>query len=386
MVNQTEQVVVREANEGEDLRAFFEFPWRHYADDANWTPPLLSQRRDLLDKARHAAWEYMEGNYYGAWRGERMVGTIAAFVNHRHNEYWGENVAWFGMFECEDDAEVAGALLDVAYAWARERGYEALRGPQSFTTHEECGLLVENFSAPVILMPYNPPYYAQLLEGAGFVKDMDVLSFYYDRKLADSFGLEAKLERIVTRAMTRSHITVRQVDGRRKQEEFAALKGIYNAAWGENWGFVPMTERELDAMVESLGQFFDPNIAFFAEVDGELAGFALAIPNFNEVLAKVYPRPGVPELWSLLKAGYYWKVKGIIRGARFPLLGVVKEHRNKGVDMALVYHLLMALLYKTRYDSLDSGWVLETNSLVTILDKIGAQPYKTHRFYVKSIE
>jgi GNAT superfamily N-acetyltransferase len=245
--------------------------------------------------------------------------------------------------------------------------------------------LVDNFDQPMILMPYNPPYYQKLIEDAGFSKGMDVLSFYYDRQMASEFGLEQKLARIVQRVATRTGITIRKIDLRRKKEEFAALKEVYNDAWSQNWGFVPMTERELDALIDDLGQFFDPKLAYFAEYEGELVGFALAIPNFNEVLGKVYPRPGMPELWTLLQAGYHWKVRDIIRGARFPLMGVRKEFRNKGVDMAMVYYLLKALIHETKYDFLDSGWVLETNELVQILDKIGARPYKTHRFYEKVI-
>ena len=143
-----------------------------------------------------------------------------------------------------------------------------------------------------------------------------------------------------------------------------------------------MTDKELDAMIESLGQFFDPDMAFFAEVNGEAIGFILGIPDFNIVLHKVQARPGVPEIWSLIKAGWYWKVRPIMDRIRIPLMGVQEEYRDKGVDVALYYSVLEQLRH-TQYFSSDGGWVLETNNLIPIIEKFGGKNYKTHRVYEK---
>lgn len=368
----------------EESHAFFAFPWRHYASDPNWAPNLVSMRRNLLDRQKHPAWKYMDGEYLAAWRDGEMVGTVAAFVNHEHNRYQNENIGFFGLFETVNDQAVASGLLNAASDWLREHTVDAIRGPASFTTNEECGLLVDNFSQPVIMMPYNPPWYPALVEGAGFEKVMDVHCIYQDRKtIAVSNSLE-RLERLVARAAQRSGITIRKMDARDKRAEFQRFREIYNAAWEKNWGFIPMNEEELEALVKDLGMLVEPDLAFFAEIADEPVGFALTIPNFNEALSRAYPRPGLPEFITMLQVAWHWKLRKSIRGLRMPLMGVKKEHRNKGVELAMLLELMKALL-PSRYEYLDSGWILETNPLIKISTSLGGQIYKTHRFYQKSL-
>lgn len=381
-------VTVRKVESRQDFRAFFEFPWTLYRDDPHWVPPLLSMRRDLLDKRRNPAWaEYMEGDYFAAWRGDQIVGTIVAFINHRHNQFHQEHIGWFGMFEVYDDQEAASALLDAAADWVRARGYEAIRGPQTFTTHEECGILVDGFVRPVLLMPYNFPYYGRLVEAAGFVKAQDLYSFHLSRQGALEHKTGDRLARLTQAVMKRNKITVRKIDRRNLKAEFQLFKDIYNAAWDRNWGFVPMTARELDALVHSLGQFFDPDLAFFAEVNGDPAGFILAIPDFNQVLHRVHPRPGVPEWWSLLHALWHWKVRPIIDTARIPLMGVKDAYHNTGAAAVLYYYVLEALLSTSYVMHSDSGWILESNeNMVSIALSFGSTIYKTHRIYEKRFD
>lgn len=375
-------VTVRKVENARDFQAFFEFPWKLYHNDPNWVPPLLSMRRDLLDKHKNPSWEYLEGDYFAAWRGNQIVGTIAALINHRHNEFHSEHIGWFGAFEVYDDQEAAAALLNTAAEWVRARGYDAIRGPQTFTTHEECGILIDGFVRPVLLMPYNPPYYARLVENAGFVKAMDLYSFHIDRFRSKDTGLDSRLRRITESAMKRYKITIRPIDRKRLKDEFVLFKELYNAAWDKNWGFVPMSPRELDNLVASLGQFFDPDFAFFADVDGEPAGFVLGIPDFNQVLQKAQPRPGVPEIISLVRALYYWKLNPVIDWMRIPLLGVKEAHRKKGVDVALYFTILDACLNSARIFHADGGWILESNTdMVSIAQNMGLEIYKTHRLF-----
>jgi GNAT superfamily N-acetyltransferase len=377
-------VEIRPVEGAADFKAFFEFPWVLYKNDPNWVPPLLSMRRDLLDKKKNPAWEYMEGEYFAAWRGDQIVGTITALINHRHNEFHQEHVGWFGTFEVYDDQEAATALLNTAAEWVKAKGYDAIRGPQSFTTHEEVGIQVDGFQRPVLLMGYNPPYYQKLVEGAGFTKAMDVYSFHLSRQGALEHATADRLERLTKAVMKRNKITVRPIDRKNLKAEFKLFKEIYNAAWDKNWGFVPMTERELDALVKSLGDFFDPSMAFFADVEGQPAGFVMGVPDFNQVLQKVYPRPGVPEIASLLGALWHWKIRPVISWARIPLMGVKEVYRSKGVDAVLYYYVLMALLDNPKIQHSDSGWILEANeNMVSIAKSFGSEIYKTHRFYEK---
>lgn len=366
-----------------DFKALLDFPWTVYKDDPNWVPLLKSMRRDMLDKKRNPAWEYMEGDYFLAKRGDQVVGTIAAFINRRHNEFHGENVGWFGAFDVLNDSEAAATLLNTAVEWVKAKGCDAILGPQTLTTHEEVGLLVEGFTPPVLLMPYHPTYYRDFIEAADFTKSMDLHSFYYDWDMLREDKLEDRFERITERIFKRSNLKIRSINRKNLRADFELFKEIYNKAWAENWGFVPMTEKELDALIEGLGMIFDPDLACFAEVDGEVVGFLLVVPDFNQVLHKAYPRPNVPEVFTLLKALWHWKIRPSITMVRTPLMGVVAEHRSKGFDLAMHYHV-MKILRQKGYQSVDCGWILETNhDMEGVMRGFGMKQYKTHRLYQK---
>ena len=368
-----------------DFKPFFEFPWTLYQDDPNWIPPLLSMRREQYDKSKNPAWEYLDGEFFAAYRNGKIVGTVAAYINQRHNDFNNERVGWFGAFEVYDDAEAATMLLNTAAEWVQGRGYSVIRGPQTFTTHEETGLLVDGFTRPILLMPYNKPYYEKLVLGAGFKPVMDTYSFHLSREDVNQNGLLERLERITKAIMKRNRVTIRPIDAKNLKTEFELFKELYNVAWEKNWGFTPMTDKELDALVKSLGQFFDSKLAFFGYVDGEPAGFIMAIPDFNQVLQKVHPKPGTPEIVSLVKALYYWKLNPIIDWARVPLMGVKEAYRSKGVDAALYFYVLDAML-KGQYQHSDSGWILSSNqNMVSIAKNFGSQIYKTYRYYEKAL-
>ncbi|MBC8170249.1 MAG: GNAT family N-acetyltransferase [Anaerolineae bacterium] len=377
----TQSVTVRPVETSADYQAFFDFPWQVYKDDPNWTPQLLSMRRDILDKKRAPAWEYMEGDYLGAWRGDQLVGTIAAFINHRHNEFHQEHIGWFGAFEVNNDPEAAQALLKAAIEWVRSRGYDAIFGPQTFTTHEDVGLLVDGFEPPVLLMPYHKPYYQALIEQAGFAKAKDMFSFYYDWKMADDHNLIEKMDKMTARILQRGNVTLRPINRKNLRHDFELFKEIYNEAWTSNWGFVPMTDKELDTLIEGLSMIFDPDLACFAEVNGKPVGFTIVVPDFNQVLHRAYPHPGEPEILTLLKAAWHWKIRPVIHRVRVPLMGVIAEHRKKGFDLAMYYHLLKILKSKG-YESVDCGWIIESNhDMIGIMKGFGMIPYRTHRLY-----
>jgi GNAT superfamily N-acetyltransferase len=381
----SQPVDIRKVSTAREYDAFVHFPWTLYKDDPNWVPTLLSIRRDTFDKQRNPAWEYMEGDYFCAWRGDTLVGTVAAFINHRHNEFQGERVGWFGAFETYDDAGVAQALIDTAANWVRDKGYGILRGPQTFTATEEVGVLVDGFQPPALLMPYNPPYYGRLIEQCGLSKVMDMYSFYLNQAEAGSGGLHERLGRIAQSIMKRSKITIRAGDAKHIKRDFALLKEIYNSAWEKNWGFVPLTPRELDALVNGLGAIVDPRMLFLAFVDGDPAGFILSVPDMNQVFRLAYPRPGEPEVFTLLKLLWHWKVRKRIDGVRVPLMGVKQQYRGRGVDAVLYSHVLRAIT-ECGYFHSDSGWILETNeAMVSIAKNFGSHIYKTHRLYEKAL-
>jgi hypothetical protein len=376
---------IRKVETERDYRAFFNFPWTIYKDDPNWVPPLKSMRADVLDRKRGAAWEYMEGDYFCAWRGDTLIGTIGAVINHRYNEFQGERLGWFGAFECIDEGEVATTLINTASDWVRAKGYPAIRGPQTFTPTEDVGCLVDGYVRPALLMPYQHRYYPRLIETAGLHKVMDVYSFYLDQGQARENGLHARLERIAGSIMKRNKISVRVANPKRMKDEFALIKDIYNTAWEKNWGFTPLTPRELDNLVKGLGLIVDPRLLYFAYVEEEPAGFILAVPDLNIALQKAYPRPNEPELFALLRLLWYWKVRRVIDGVRVPLMGVKETFRGRGVD-AVMYSSILRAITDIGYYHSDSGWILETNeAMVSIAKNFGSQIYKTHRLYEKAL-
>lgn len=384
-------VTVRRVETKADFKVFFEFPWLLYKNDPNWVPELPSLRRDTLNKKKHAAWEYMEGDYFVAFRDGQPAATIAAFVNHRHNEVHGENIGFFGFFECLNDPEVASALFKTAESYLRDKKVEAVRGPASFTSNEIYGLLVENFDLPpTLLMPHNPSYYIQLIEGCGYEKVMDLYAWIAHKSDFSQRNKEIipeRLLRVTRQNMTRRGITLRTFDMKNKKRDFQLLRQLYNEAWEKNWGFVPMTERELDNLVRDLGQLLDPEYAVLAYVRGELAGFLLGVPDFNQILKRVYPKPGVPEIWWLLKTLWYWKIRPKATGLRVPLMGVKEEFRGLGVEAAMFLETAEKILSMSPYTSVEGSWVLETNQPTNqLVAKMGLENYRRYRLYQKTLQ
>ncbi|MBW8773318.1 MAG: N-acetyltransferase, partial [Gemmatimonadetes bacterium] len=223
-----------------DLKQFIDLPYRILARDPKWVPPLRMEVGALLDKAKNPFFEHATAEYFLAARGGEVVGRIAASHNRLHNEIHRDKTGFFGFFECVDDQQVADALLKAADQWVRAQGLDTLRGPASFSVNDECGLLVDGFDTPnVVMMPHNPPYYQRLLEQAGFTNAKDLLA--YEGGNADHpVDTPERLKRAVQITLQRNGITLRKLDMKRFAAEVDLIKKIYNEAWEKNWGFVPM--------------------------------------------------------------------------------------------------------------------------------------------------
>jgi GNAT superfamily N-acetyltransferase len=384
-------LTVRKVTTKHELKTFLEFPWTLYRGDPYWVPPLVSMQREKLDKRKNPSWRYMTGHYFIAWRNGQPVGTIAAFINHRHNEFHDENIGFFGLFEVVDDQATADALLGTAAEYVAAQGAEAIRGPASFSTNEECGVLIKGFDdPPVILMPYNYPYYQRLLDNApGFEKLMDVYSYNIT---LENWQSTPKLEqsiRVTRKNNQRRQITVRTLDRHRMKDDLQLFKEVYNQAWDDNWGFVPLTNEELDALVSDLGRYLEPRLAFFAQVAGAPAAFLLAFPDLNQPLHHAYPRPGTPELWDMARVVWHWKLRPKIKRIRIALMGVRDGYRGIGVEAAMFVELLqsaVALAQEIGGNSADAGWVLETNTAMQrLVEAYSGEDYKHYRFYERTL-
>ncbi len=380
MTNKIEVHTIRSPAEHNQL---LRFPWCLYRADSNWTPPLLSMRRELLDRQKNPAWQYLKGDYFLAKRrgDDEVLGTIAAFVNPRHNERHGENIAWFGLFETTNDETVARSLLETAINWAGERGYQAIRGPANFTLHAECGLLIENFGPAVLMMSYNPPYYATYLEKTGFQKAMDIHSWAFDANAPKQEEATERALRLAERIQKRHRITLREFNPRDRKNEFLRLRQLYNIGWANNWGFVPMTEAELDALIATLGLLIEPKFCIFAESEGIAIGFVLAIPDLSEALRRARPGPAVPEWLSWISIAWQLKIRRNIRSVRAPLMGIHPDFHKSGAAVLLMASMAQKL-YQSDYQLFDTSWILESNhDMNSMLESLGARRYKRHRIY-----
>ena len=358
---------------GDQREAFIRLPWRLYRGDPNWVPPLLLDVRGMLDEDEHPFHRHSEVQLFLALRDGVPVGRVAAIHNRRHVEHHDEPVGFFGFFESERDDATAAALLDAAAGWLRERGLEVVRGPTSFSTNEEAGLLIEGFDRPpVVLMPYHLPYYRDLIEGQGFEEARTLVAYWHE---ADD--VPPRLER--AEGLVRRRYPGISVRGLRMEEfdrEIERIRAIYNAAWSDNWGFVPMTDEEFRHMAKDLKPVVDPDLALIAEDgDGRPVGFALSLPDFNQALrhadGRLFP-------FGLLKI--LWHRRDISR-IRVITLGLVEEYRGRGID-ALFYLETFRRGFEKGFHQGEFSWILEDNeAMCRPLERFGARVYKRYRIY-----
>jgi GNAT superfamily N-acetyltransferase len=355
------------------LASFIDFPWSVYAGDDDWVPPLKLDMRKAFDPSKHPFHQHSEAQPFLALRGDRPVGRICAIRNRNHEAFHEESVGFFGFFESIDDPMVARALFDEVRAWLSARGLAVMRGPTSFSTNEVAGFFVDGEQGPpVLMMAYNPRYYLDLVEGYGFEKSRDLYAWLLTSEQANPEYL-LRAEKLVRR---RSRAGIRTLDRSRFDEELRLVRDLYNAAWERNWGFVPMTDAEFDFMAAELKPILDPGLALFVESDrGETLGFALALPDFNQVLrrmnGKLFP-------FGLAKAMYY---KRKIDTLRVLILGLLEPHRGKGID-TLLYMAIIRNGLERGITRGEMSWILEDNhKMNAAIERMGARLYRRYRLY-----
>jgi GNAT superfamily N-acetyltransferase len=358
-----------------DLAAFVALPYELHRSLPGWTPLLRRDVRAVLDPARNPFFDHAEGQLLLARRDGRVVGRVAAIHDRLHDETHGGRVGFFGFFECVDDPEVAGALFDAAAGWLHARGRDTLRGPVSPSINDEAGLLVDGFETPsVLMMPHNPPYYGALVEAAGFHKKKDLFAFRSTRA-----ELPERLCRATDVVRTRHGVSCRRIDMRRFDEEIALVKRVFNEGWRHNWGYLPLTDREVAHLAAQLRPLVVPDLVAFAEAGGETVGFAAAIPDWNVALRANPSGRLVPGILRVL-----WASRRITR-IRVLLLGVVPAWRGRAVD-ALLYRHVWENGRARGYDWAEAGWVLEDNhAMRNGLERMGFEAYKTYRVYERPL-
>jgi GNAT superfamily N-acetyltransferase len=367
-----QKITVQEARTKKALKAFLRFPWKIYRGDPHWVPPLLK------DQAFHFSPKnpfllHAEIVPYIATKNGSVVGRIAAIIDQNYIDVHQEKTGFFGFFESINDIKVARALSDQVKEFLRARGMKQLIGPANPSTNNECALLIQGFdSSPCIMMSYNPPYYQKLLEGCGLRKVMDL----YANFMVNDGKIPERLLRISDRVRKKiPGLVIRPVDMKRLNEEVVKVKEVYNGAWSDNWDFVPLTDEEMDYMVKQMKPLVIPEYALFAEVGGETAGFALALPDYNVALKKINGR--LTPL-ALLKFLYYSRK---IKTIRVWMLGVKAEYRKRGIE-TLLYLEIFRRGYARGVEWGEMSMILEDNHLMQKgLEALGAKKYKTYRMF-----
>jgi GNAT superfamily N-acetyltransferase len=375
-------VTIEQVTDKEGIMELVKFPFKLYKGDPNWVPPFIEERRDFFDPKKNPFFEHARFQLFLARRDGELVGTIGAVVNDNHNSFHEEKSGGWGFFECVNDQAVADALFDAAEAWVRGQGMTVIRGPLSFSTNDEVGTLIDGFDEPpMIMMTYNPRYYPALIEKHNYVKAMDLYAWISNDIHKTLENAPAKLYRVTEKVMEKEGIRLRPLDKGNIEHEMELIKKIYNSAWEKNWGFVPMTDHEIEHLVKSLLPMIDTRLVFLAlTADGEPAGISITLPDLHQALrwsggGRMYPFGVLKFLWHKRK----------INQARLLIMGVVEKYRGRGVD-AYFYLTSAAKAAEYGYQRLEGSWILETNTMMNrIVERLGGERYKTYRIYEKPL-
>jgi GNAT superfamily N-acetyltransferase len=373
-------VTVRPVEGGRDLKRFIELPYRLRREDPQWVPPLRFERRQFLDRRKNPYFEHAEAEYLVCERDGEVVGRITAQVDQRWDEFQGGNDGMFGFLELENDPEVARALVGAASAWVRERGRDRILGPMDFTTNNECGLLVDGYEAqPIILQPWNPPYYKELLEGLGMTKAMDMRMWdLWLGKLKEGNEFDPMIKAAAKVADDKG-VIVRKMRKHDLEAEIGRFMEVYNEAWSRNWGFVPITEAEVKYQAKNLRPVLVEDWAMIAEQNGVVVGAALTLPDINQVLKKMNGRLFPFGWWHFLTG------RRKIDRVRVFALGVKREYQHLGVAAAL-YERHRETANRMPQKGGQTGWILETNkSMNRAMEGMGGTVAATYRLYEQAL-
>ena len=375
-------VEIREHRMGLDLEDFIRVQYDIFRNDPAYIPPLEMELRDRLTPGKNPLFEHAEGTLFTAWRGGKLVGRCSAQIDREHLRVHQDETGFFGFLDTIDDADVAHRLLASAESWLKARGMKRVRGPFSLTINEESGVLIDGFEhPPVLMMPHSTRYQAGLIESYGYEKVQDLYAWKYVVEEPPPRAAKAHAD-----MMALPEVRFRSVDKSRMRQEVDTLVEIFNDAWSENWGFVPATEAEVAKMAQDFKLLLDPDLAFFAEVEGREVGMVVCIPNLNEAArdlnGKIFP-------FGWAKLLYRLKVKGT-SSARLVLLGLRKDMRAKKRYGALSTAMYAELAYrgmkKPQYKWAELSWTLEDNRPINLgIKAMRGKIYKTYRVYEKAL-
>ncbi len=360
----------------QDLQEFIELPYRLYKDDPYWIPPLRGEQKKLFTPKGNPLLEHCDYALYLLRDGKRVIGRIAAFIDHIAVDFWKEPVGFFGSYECVDNDEAAALLLSTARQFLQNHGMKEMRGPINFTA-TEWGLVVEGFNlSPMLMSPYNPPYYNRQVINFGMCKAKDLLVFYGDA--GAGYTMPERFGRLFDRIAERYHVTIRTVDLKHLERDTGIMVDIMNKSIAYNWGAYPVTKEEGVRLAHDLKQIVDPSVVLIAEADGKPIGFFIGLPDINVLLkglnGHLFPIGIFRLLFGLKK----------IRRYRLWALGLLPEYHGKGIDSLLFWRVYQSLAPRKAYAEMN--YVLEDNfKMLNPLQKAGFKHIKTYRVYTMEI-
>lgn len=363
--------------EKDERKEFIEFPYTHYAGNPNWVAPLKIEQKKLINTEKNPFYNNGEIALFLAEHNGKPAGRIAAIIDHRYNEYHQTKTGFFGFFESIDNQQVTNLLFKVAEDWLQDRGMTEMLGPANPSMMDEVGILVQGFDKPPsILMPYHKSYYDKLITGAGLEKAMDLMTYEVNQEGVDRDRMNRAVE-IVRKRLP--DLKIRKVNLKKIRDEVKIIRDIFNAAWKNNWGYIPLSEAEFDQLAKDLKSIVDDDFAHIAEINGKPVAFSVALPDYNQVFIKMngtlFPTGLIKLLWNKRK----------INKIRTALMGVLPEHQGKGID-ALLHHESIENGLKRGFWSSEVGWILENNvNMIRVAERIGGTLDKVYRMYSKKL-
>jgi GNAT superfamily N-acetyltransferase len=369
-------VEVSPVNSKSDLLSFIKLPWKIYEENPYWVPPLIMDRKKLLNKKINPFFKHGDAEYFLAYKDSQPVGRIAAIQNDLHNKYHNDKVGFFGFFDSINDQEVANQLFDAAKNWLKKKGFDTMRGPANPSSNDEYGMLISGFDDPPrLLMNYNHEYYISLCEKYGLTKAKDLLAY---KLTAEKVFQSEKLKRVADLAAKRSGIKIYSLNIKDFKKDLDKVKYIYNKAWALNWGFVPLTDEEIDHMAKDLKPLVEPSLVLFGEINNQLVGFALTMPDYNQIFKEMNGRL-FP--FNFLKL---WTKKKNITWSRIITLGLVPEFQRKGLD-AVFYWEIVNRAKNIGITLGEASWILEDNDMMNRgAEALNAEVYKKYRIWEMS--
>lgn len=366
-------------------RRFLAVPDAVYASDEHWRPQLSFERAAHLDPAKNpGAASVKNRQLFLAMRGGQDIGRIAAFTNPAHNAHSKSNDGFFGFFDCVAEAPIGMALLDAAETWLRSRNVDKMIGPAQWSVNEECGLLIDGFDTPpVVMMPHGHAAYKEMIEAQGFAKATDMLAF--QAELAAGYPRPKMTQMMVKAAERNKDITIRPMRSSKFRDEVDVVMGVFNDAWSENWGFVPFSDDQISHMAKEIKPIMFKEGLWVGEYKNEPIAYIWMIPDLNEAIrdlkGSLFPFGWAKLLWRL-------KVSGV-KQARIPLMGLRKEYHNTRAGLSIVAALCETVFEAARqkgFTHCELSWVLEDNpGMISICEQASAKAYKTYRMYEKTL-